>query len=500
MGRRTTSTTKGGKFMNPTDQARKEARRRELKKNKKQRIAVRQAVIKTKNPQQMIRELEELDDMELNPINEPTYNDKVVKDKRRKLLENLIRIVDFYFKEDANKGREYKGFLETYKFSRLKKEKYYESVKNAEEVEITAIPLPDSLPQEAPQLTDIPLPGMMPSGILKKVPPGPPIGLPPIPPVKKLPPGPPPGMPPRHKVFIRSGRPSGQSSSFHASTSSKRVDDRDAYDPEDGIDTFDKDAKQPHPDEDDDDDEFHHRDDDDVGADEELHARRRSVRFADDDDETFKPGDLAPPSNVTPLQAMMLKLAGQTIPVPPNKEDGEEDDNDFNQGDGNERSYNRKAPPGPPPGMPPGPPPGMPPSIMNQHRPNMMHPPHIQQNIHTQNNMIDPNKHGMMQNPNILSAPPSLIHRPAQKDMSAPHVATIVAKPQLTSNPKEESTRFMPTTLRIRREVTGKLAHKRDEPSVSNQSKQKIEKKKKTAKATADVAYDSFMKEMQGLL
>ena len=36
--------------MNPTDQARKEARRRELKKNKKQRQLVRTAVIKGKNP------------------------------------------------------------------------------------------------------------------------------------------------------------------------------------------------------------------------------------------------------------------------------------------------------------------------------------------------------------------------------------------------------------------------------------------------------------------
>ena len=41
MGKRSTNTTKSGKFMNPTDQARKEARRRELKKNKKQRQMVR---------------------------------------------------------------------------------------------------------------------------------------------------------------------------------------------------------------------------------------------------------------------------------------------------------------------------------------------------------------------------------------------------------------------------------------------------------------------------
>ena len=63
--------------MNPTDQARKEARRRELKKNKKQRMAVRQAVIKTKDPHQMIRELEDLDDMELDPTAETQYNEKV---------------------------------------------------------------------------------------------------------------------------------------------------------------------------------------------------------------------------------------------------------------------------------------------------------------------------------------------------------------------------------------------------------------------------------------
>ena len=78
MGRKTTS-TKGGKFMNPTDQARKEARRRELKKNKRQRMAVRQAVIKTKDPHQMVKELDELDEMELNPTIEPAYNDKVCK-------------------------------------------------------------------------------------------------------------------------------------------------------------------------------------------------------------------------------------------------------------------------------------------------------------------------------------------------------------------------------------------------------------------------------------
>ena len=54
MGKRPFNTTKGGKFMNPTDQARKEARKRELKKNKKQRQMVRTAVLKGKDPKVML--------------------------------------------------------------------------------------------------------------------------------------------------------------------------------------------------------------------------------------------------------------------------------------------------------------------------------------------------------------------------------------------------------------------------------------------------------------
>ena len=52
--KRPTTTTKSGRFMNPTDQARKEARKKELKKNKKQRQHVRQAVLKGKNYTQLV--------------------------------------------------------------------------------------------------------------------------------------------------------------------------------------------------------------------------------------------------------------------------------------------------------------------------------------------------------------------------------------------------------------------------------------------------------------
>lgn len=51
--------------MNPTDQARKEARKKELKKNKKQRQMVRAAVLKGKDPAQLIEEMEKIDEMGL---------------------------------------------------------------------------------------------------------------------------------------------------------------------------------------------------------------------------------------------------------------------------------------------------------------------------------------------------------------------------------------------------------------------------------------------------
>lgn len=109
-----------------------------------------------------------------------------------------------------------------------------------------------------------------------------------------------------------------------------------------------------------------------------------------------------------------------------------------------------------------------------------------------------------VQTPNIISAQPSLIHRPSEKEKEVVAAPTITAKPQLTTNPKGESTRFMPTSLRVRRQAKGKAgqvrsASDKDSPSTINKQKE-ADKKRKSAKSNADVAYDSFMKEMQGLL
>ena len=65
--------------MNPTDQARKEARKRELKKNKKQRQMVRTAVLKGKNPRDLIVDLEKIDDMEYNVLAPPPLNEIVAE-------------------------------------------------------------------------------------------------------------------------------------------------------------------------------------------------------------------------------------------------------------------------------------------------------------------------------------------------------------------------------------------------------------------------------------
>jgi len=92
MGRRATNTTKSGKFMNPTDQARKEARKRELKKNKKQRKLVRETVLKLKDPMQIIEEMLRLDLLEIEGITD-MINDKVIIDKKKKLQETLTRIL-----------------------------------------------------------------------------------------------------------------------------------------------------------------------------------------------------------------------------------------------------------------------------------------------------------------------------------------------------------------------------------------------------------------------
>lgn len=194
--------------MNPTDQARKEARKRELKKNKKQRMMVRAAVLKMKDPKQIIRDMEKLDEMEFNPVQQPQLNEKVLKDKRKKLRETFERILRLYEKENPDIYKELRKLEVEYEQKRAQLSQYFDAVKNAQHVEVESIPLPDM--PHAPSnilIQDIPLPGAQPPSILKKTSAyGPPTravsilpllghGVPRLPPGRK-PPGPPPGPPP----------------------------------------------------------------------------------------------------------------------------------------------------------------------------------------------------------------------------------------------------------------------------------------------------------------
>lgn len=142
MGRRSINTTKSGKYMNPTDQARKEARKKELKKNKRQRQMVRAAVLKNKDPSQILEEMEKIDEMEYNVLQPSPLNEKVLRDKRKKLKETFDRVMRLYHNDEPEHWAELKRKEVDYEKKRLKKQQYYESVKHAQSVQIDEIPLP----------------------------------------------------------------------------------------------------------------------------------------------------------------------------------------------------------------------------------------------------------------------------------------------------------------------------------------------------------------------
>uniref|UniRef100_A0A1A9UHY2 Wbp11/ELF5/Saf1 N-terminal domain-containing protein n=1 Tax=Glossina austeni TaxID=7395 RepID=A0A1A9UHY2_GLOAU len=171
MGRRSINTTKSGKYMNPTDQARKEARKKELKKNKKQRQMVRAAVLKNKDPSQILEEMEKIDEMEYNVLQPSPLNEKVLRDKRKKLKETFDRVMRLYHNDDPEHWSELKRKEVEYEKKRLKKQQYYESVKHAQSVQIDEIPLPSTS-----QMPAIPTPAAINFTGPKRLPP-PPIAL-----------------------------------------------------------------------------------------------------------------------------------------------------------------------------------------------------------------------------------------------------------------------------------------------------------------------------------
>lgn len=126
------------------------------------------------------------------------------------------------------------------------------------------------------------------------------------------------------------------------------------------------------------------------------------------------------------------------------------------------------------PGLPPGPPPGMPPRISGIRMPPGPPP------------GMPPNRFKNQSNPvNILSAAPQLNKDPNK------HSTVISAKPQIR-NLSADVTRFVPSTLRVKREDKYKPKPKPLIPEPKPADPQKG--------PTKDDAYMQFMKEMQGLL
>ena len=142
------------------------------------------------------------------------------------------------------------------------------------------------------------------------------------------------------------------------------------------------------------------------------------------------------------------------------------------------------------PRLPPIPPPGLPPPPFNAPPKPLMPPsaPHIQSGA-------------------VLSAHSSRPHlQPPFVEVKAPiedskRATVISAQPQLR-NMTAEVTKFMPTSLRVRRNhPTGKSSATKMKPVASTKAppnKPKTETNRPPP--TQGDAYDSFMKEMQGLL
>lgn len=123
--------------------------------------------------------------------------------------------------------------------------------------------------------------------------------------------------------------------------------------------------------------------------------------------------------------------------------------------------------------MPPGPPPGLPPARLMHNQHNKLHPMHPHMNT--------------------LAAAPQLLTKDTSKGMT-----TITAKPQIR-NLSADVTRFVPSTLRVKRE--DRKPAQKPKPLIPEYSRNHAEQAAKAAKGgTKDDAYMQFMREMQGLL
>lgn len=137
---------------------------------------------------------------EYNVLQPSPLNEKVLKEKRKKLKETFDRVMRLLHEDEPEQWSEYKRKEVDYEKRRHKRVQYYESVRNAEQVNIEDIPLPSStnekpLPATMPKislpppvlLTNVPIPSALKKSddfsdryeSKEKEPPGVPSSLPP---------------------------------------------------------------------------------------------------------------------------------------------------------------------------------------------------------------------------------------------------------------------------------------------------------------------------------
>lgn len=186
---------KGPKTLNPADKARREARKKELKKNKKQRLQVRSAVIESKDPDQVIKDLEKLDQLEYDLTSDPSAaNTASYKDKRKKLKEVWEKILVYYQREDQDKHAKLKKLEAEYESNHRKIAKEYEAIRAAQEVKIEDVFLPPE--DNSMEQIDLDDPLMSETIFINPLTSG------------MKPPGCPPGLPPDLKQLVESAKTS----------------------------------------------------------------------------------------------------------------------------------------------------------------------------------------------------------------------------------------------------------------------------------------------------
>lgn len=451
--------------MNPTDQARKEARRRELKKNKKQRQLVRTAVIKGKNPTEIILELEKLDDVEFNVLVPPPLNEKVMREKRRKLLETWTRVVHLYEKEDFDQHLDLKKMWSNYLKRKEEVMDHYDAVKTAQTVDVDDIPLPSNIPDDKDHAGDIPLPpfsSLQPkTGILKKS-----SVLDSLRP--RTCPGVPAGAPPKLDEYDTIDEIQDEQRSKKIRFATKDEEDKGPTDVQkkllqasgQDVDAYMKEME-----------EVHKKTEAEKAAEFTRkmgmhHGAAAPVRSLE---QPVPPGEAF--VQVPPGPGFMVRAPGiRPGMAPPGV----------------------RLPPGPPPGrpqLPPGPPPGRPPFMVGQRPPggHQRPRPHMPRPL----------------NPQVVSAGPQLNAGPSNVSKSVKTGSVIEAKPQMR-NLMSDVTRFVPTNVKVKRGPDGSLpanpAKRQVDPMREVFAKHAQAGQPVQQQPPKDDAYAQFMAEMEKMM